>query len=118
MNQDNLNQDNPYAASRSNYQNQLDMFVPPHVPDYLVWSILMTIFMMLCSCPVFGIVALVFSVLANSAKQQGDFQTALAHAKKAKLFLLIGLGVIVALIVFYAICMICFVVFPGEFQPQ
>ena len=93
-----MNQDNPYAASRPNYQNQFDL-PPQNVPDYLVWSILMTVFMMLCSCPVFGIVALVFSILANSAKQQGDFQTAMAHAKKAKLFLLIGLGVIVVYII-------------------
>ena len=113
-----MSQDNPYAASKSQYQNQFDM-VPQNVPDYLVWAILMTVFMMLCSCPVFGIVALVFSMLANSAKQQGDFQTAMAHAKKAKLFLLIGLGVIVAIMVFYLLCIISFILFPGEFaQPQ
>ena len=82
-----MSQDNPYAASRPNYQDQFNM-TTPNVPDYLVWSILLT----LCCCPPLGIVGIVFSVMANSAKQQGDFQTAMEHAKKAKLFLLIGLG--------------------------
>ena len=103
-----MSQDNPYAASRPNYQNQLDMLVPPHVPDYLVWSILTTLF----CCQPLGIAGIIFSAMANSAKQQGDFQTAMAYAKNAKLCPLIGVVGILVLI----LCMICFVVLPGNFR--
>ena len=76
-------------------------YVPtPHVPDYLVWAILATIF----CCQPFGIVAIVFSALTISAKQRGDFQTAIENAKKTKLFLLIS--VFAQLISFIAV--VCF----------
>lgn len=82
-----MSNDNPYSAARANYQNQFDM-TRPQIPDYLVWSILET----LCCCVPLGIVAIVFSVKANSAKQQGDYQTAMECANKAKMYLWIGFG--------------------------
>jgi len=80
--------DNPYAVTNVtddfNFPRQSGM--PVHVPDYLVVSILMTLF----CCQPLGIAAIVFSALANGEKNVGNFQNALNHAKNAKTCLLVG----------------------------
>ena len=52
---------------------------PPHVPDYLVWSIVT-----LCCCNVaLGIIALVFSVLSRSDLDAGRYDSAVTNSKVA-----------------------------------
>ena len=76
-----MSQNNPYPV-----QNQ---FTPtPYVPDYLVWAILETLF----CCQPFGIAGIVYSAMAISAKQQGNYQQAIENAKTARLLLLIGIS--------------------------
>lgn len=57
------------------------------IPDYLIWSILE----MLCCCLPLGIVSLIFSIQANSAKKEGRYHEALQQAEQAKRFLIYGL---------------------------
>jgi hypothetical protein len=64
----------------------------PSVPDYLVWSIVLTVISLFCcAClPVsvaFGIVAIVKSSQANSKKMLGDYFGALQEANAAKTWL-------------------------------
>lgn len=72
---------------------------PVDVPNYLVQSILVTIFC--CLAP--GIVAIVFAAQANSKKTAGDYAGALDSATKAKMWCWIAFGLGLALAVFYAI---------------
>ena len=80
---------NPYAVSNVtddfNFQhNQM----PVRVPDYLVPSILITLI-----CQPIGIVAIVFSALANSERVQGNYLKALNYANSAKACLIVvGVG--------------------------
>lgn len=60
----------------------------PAIPDYLVWSILEMLF---CCMP-FGIVGLIFSINANSAKAAGRYEEAMQNAKQAKTYLSWGIG--------------------------
>lgn len=50
------------------------------IPNYLVWSILTTIF----CCQPFGIVSIVFAAQVNAKQAQGDIAGALDSSKKAK----------------------------------
>ena len=59
----------------------------PDVPDYFVWSLLETL---LCCLPI-GIIALIFSNKANSAKSAGQYAEAQKNAKRAKIALILGL---------------------------
>ncbi len=59
------------------------------VPNYLVWSILTTVF---CCLPG-GIVAIVYSGKVNTALALGDYNAALETSKKAKMWNIIGLSV-------------------------
>ncbi len=72
----------------------------PPVPDYMVWSILELLF---CCLP-FGIVGLIYSIQANSAKTSGRYQEALDNAEKAKKFLIYG-------IVGWAVCFFLYIGF-------
>lgn len=62
---------------------------PVQVPNYLVQSILLTLF---CCLP-FGIVAIVFSSQANSKAALGDYQGAMASANTAKTWCWAAFGV-------------------------
>ena len=66
------------------------------VPDYLVWSILSTIF----CCTIGGIVSIVYSVQANTKKQDGKYQEAENLANKAKNWLIFNVvaGLVAAVI--------------------
>src|SRR5258708_34309040 len=54
---------------------------PANVPNYLVQSILVTLF---CCLP-FGVVGIVFATQVNSKLAQGDFAGALNASKQAKM---------------------------------
>ncbi len=60
---------------------------PP--PNYLVWSILTTIF---CCLP-FGIVSIVYAAQVNSKWHSGDIEGARLSSKNAKMWALIAFGV-------------------------
>ena len=85
------NEDNAYRCREcgAELQPANGDAAPPPVPNYLVPSILVTIF---CCLP-FGIPAIVFAAQANSKKAAGDFQGGLASAEKAKLWCWISFGV-------------------------
>lgn len=74
---------------------------PP--PNYLVWSILSTIF---CCLP-FGIASIVFAAQVNGKWAAGDVNGALESSKKAKLFAIIAAvaGIVVGLlyVVFFVV---------------
>ena len=61
---------------------------PVHVPDYLVGSILATLF---CCMPV-GVASVVFAARANGKKSAGDYEGALQDVKKAKMWMFISVG--------------------------
>lgn len=75
----------------------------PHVPNYLVQAILVTIF---CCIP-FGIPAIVFAAQVNSKLAAGDIDGAKDSSRKAKMWTWIafgvGLGIILITIIFYVI---------------
>lgn len=66
------------------------------VPNYLVWSIMVT----LCCCLPGGIVSIVYATQANSKASAGDLAGALEAAGKAKTWLIIGAiaGAVVSII--------------------
>lgn len=72
---------------------------PGSVPNYLVQSILVTIF---CCWPL-GIPAIVFAAQVNSKLNQGDYAGAVAASQKAKMFSWISFGLGLVVIAFYAI---------------
>jgi uncharacterized membrane protein YvbJ len=76
--------------------------VDEYVPDYLIWSILATLF---CCLPI-GIVAIVFSSQVNAKLRAGDIAGARDSSKKAKMWCLItaaSFGVIMVLGIIAAI---------------
>ncbi len=87
-------------ADQPPYQAQNTVASQYAVPDYMVWSILATIF---CCLPA-GIVAIVKAASANSKKNVGDFAGAMQEANVAKTWLTVSvvLGVVGSII--YGIC--------------
>lgn len=73
----------------------------PEVPNYLVWSILATIF---CCLPL-GIPAIVYSAQVETRLRMGDYDGAVDASEKAKTFcwisfgLGLGIGIIYMLVV-------------------
>lgn len=61
---------------------------PANIPNYLVQSILVTLF---CCLP-FGIVAIVFAAQVNGKLQSGDIQGAMQASSQAKMWCWISLG--------------------------
>ena len=104
--------DNPYAANNLTDNFNFQQQVPAQVPDYLIWSILMTLF----CCQPLGIAAIVFSALANGEKSTGNYQKAMGHAKNAKTCLMIGVIGGALIILFFIGIMILGVV--GEAMQQ
>ena len=100
---------NPYAASNVtddfNFQQNQTLI---SVPDYLVPSILATLF----CCQLFGIIAIVYSALATGEKGSGNYQKAMSYANNAKTFLIVAVvcGVLTWL------CMISFMILPVILQ--
>ncbi|MBF0320436.1 MAG: CD225/dispanin family protein [Nitrospirae bacterium] len=62
--------------------------VDEYVPDYLVWSILATLF---CCLPI-GIVAIVYSSQVNTRLRAGEIVEARENSRKAKMWCLIAVG--------------------------
>jgi len=69
------------------------------VPNYLVWSILTTVF---CCLPG-GIAAIIYSSKVNTALALGDYTAALEASKKAKMWNIIGLCVGLVFTVIYSL---------------
>lgn len=67
--------------------------------DYLVWSILTTLF---CCVP-FGIVSIVYAAKANSAYDAGNFDEHSRCADKAKIWMILGAVLGLISIVLYAV---------------
>jgi len=63
--------------------------VQQNVPNYLVQSILVTVF---CCLPS-GIAAIVFSSQVNTKLASGDFEGAMESSKKAKLWCWVSFGI-------------------------
>ena len=85
----------------------------PDVPDYMVWSIVLTGLASFCCVSIlslpFGIAGIVFSARSNNKKTRGDFEGALndsAMAKKMCIFGGIAIGVGIALSVLLAIAIV------------
>lgn len=70
--------------------------------DYLIWSILATLF---CCLP-FGIVSIVYSVKANSAYDAGNYDEHIQNANSAKTWLI--WSVVLGLIVMAIQIAVCF----------
>jgi predicted secreted protein len=77
---------------------------PVNIPNYLVQSILATLF---CCLP-FGIVAIVFAAQVNSKVQAGDIQGAMQASKQAKMWCWVSVGVSAVCMVLYFGMMIVF----------
>ncbi len=78
------------------------MSAPSTVPNYLVWSILSTLF---CCLPA-GIVAIIYSSQVNTKIATGDVQGAMAASKNAKMWSMIAAGVSLVCGIIYALFMI------------
>lgn len=87
----------PLPAWQQPYQAQNTLQAQYDIPDYMVWSILVTIF----CCLIPGIIAIVKSASANSKKNVGDFAGAMQEANAAKtwIWVSVGLGVVGSIIV-------------------
>jgi hypothetical protein len=76
---------------------------PANVPNYLVQSILVTVF---CCLP-FGIAAIVFASQVNSKLQVGDVAGAMESSRKAKMWSWLAFGVgILAGVIWFALGML------------
>lgn len=85
---------------QNNNQNANIPGVNEKVPNYLVFSILVTI---LCCIPL-GIPAIVFSAQVDGKLRSGDYYGALDSSKKAKTFCIISLVCGIVFGVIYGIC--------------
>ncbi|MCL2349121.1 MAG: CD225/dispanin family protein [Planctomycetaceae bacterium] len=99
---------NPYSANNVTDDYGFQHQAPVNVPDYLIHSVLATIF----CCQLFGILAIVFSALASGEKSSGNYQKAVSYANNAKICLIVCVvcGVLTWL------CMISFLILPIMLQ--
>lgn len=75
---------------------------PVDIPNYLVQSILVTLF---CCLPL-GIAAIVFAAQVNGKIQAGDIQGAIDSSKKAKMYCIISFGFGLVATIVYVIAII------------
>jgi hypothetical protein len=75
---------------------------PANIPNYLVFSILTTVF---CCLPA-GVVSIIYAAQVNGKIATGDFAGAQAASKNAKLWAMIAAGVGFAVIALYIIFMV------------
>ncbi len=73
-----------------------------NIPNYLVQSILVTIF---CCLPL-GIAAIIFAAQVNGKVQAGDIPGAMESSRKAKMFCWIAFGIGLAGVVIYLLMMV------------
>ncbi len=85
----------------------------PHIPNYLVQAILVTIF----CCQPFGIVSLVFAAQVNGKIVSGDIEGARRMSEDARKWAWVafwtGLGILIASVLIYAV-LIAFLFVVGE----
>lgn len=74
----------------------------PNIPNYLVQSILTTVF---CCLP-FGIVAIVFAAQVNGKVASGDIAGAMQASKRAKMWSMISFGIGLVGTLIYVILMV------------
>ena len=98
---------NPYQASGA------PIGAPPHVPNYLVQSVLVT----LCCCLPFGIVAIVYSAQVNGLLAGGNIAGAIKASNSAKMWGWIAFGLGLLIQVAYIGLMVLGGV-AGQMQPQ
>ena len=72
---------------------------PPHVPNYLVQAILVTIF---CCLPS-GIVSIVYAAQVNGKIASGDVKEAMRSSERAKLWAWASLGIGIAIYAIFVI---------------
>ena len=75
---------------------------PPHIPNYLVQAILVTIF---CCLP-FGIVSIVYAAQVNGKLQAGDIVGARQASANARTWAWVSLGVGLASVALYGLLII------------
>ncbi len=73
-----------------------------HVPNYLVFAILVTIF---CCLP-FGIVSIIYAAQVNGKLAAGDYQGARDSSNKAKMWCWIAFGVGIVVAIGYGLVMV------------
>ncbi len=85
----------------------------PHIPNYLVQAILVTVF----CCQPFGVVSIVFAAQVNGRVASGDIEGARRMSQDARkwawLGFWVGLGLAIASILFYVV-LIVFLLVVGE----
>ena len=83
-------------GGQNNAQNPMQYETPPNIPNYLAFSIIVTI---LCCLPL-GIAAIIKSTQVDKFIATGNYQSAMESSKQAKLFCILSavLGVIVSII--------------------
>jgi hypothetical protein len=97
------NDDNNYKCVRCGEAlQQVGTSTPPlTIPNYLVQSILVTLF---CCLP-FGIPAIVYAAQVNGKIQAGDIHGAIDSSKKALMWIWISLGLGIVVGIIYGILM-------------
>lgn len=108
---------NPYQAPMSsgggfNFQGGGQPPMGPKPPNYLVQSILVTIF---CCLP-FGIAAIVFASQVDSKWNMGDYQGAVNSSNQAKMWSWISFGIVAVFFVIQLIIMAIGASQGGRFQ--
>ncbi len=106
------------------YAPQYQPGIAQSVPDYLAWSIIVTVFSLVCCCLVavplaFGIVAIIKSVDANSRKRVGDYLGALQAANSAKTWVYWAAGLEIVGVLFWIVRIMIAVATgekPGQFS--
>jgi hypothetical protein len=96
------NDDNAFNCIKCGEVLQLAEVATQNIPNYLVQSILVTLF---CCLPL-GIPAIVFSAQVNGKIQSGDIKGALAASKNAKLWCWISFGLGIMTIIGYVILIV------------
>ena len=91
----------PGFAPGGNYQSGAGYWYGeiPHIPNYLVQAILVTI----CCCVPAGIVAIVFAAQVNGKVQSGDYAEAMRLSNNAKTWCWVSFGLAIAAVVIYVI---------------
>ena len=78
------------------------IYAPTNIPNYLVPSIVVTLF----CCQITGIVALVYAAQVNSKIHARDIQGALAASKNAKMWLFISIAAGAVWTIFWVIAVV------------
>ena len=92
----------PYGQQVGYYGQQPQRYAEGTVPNYLIQSILATVF---CCWPI-GIVAIIFAAQVNSKLAAGDYQGAVDASNKAKTWTYWSFGLGAGIVVLYIVMVI------------